>query len=206
MTNYKLEISNAVECTLVETFEFEERIQDEAKAKSYKVLLDKAEQYIDGEYTGTLFRKIFLLGWRKVSAPVISCKVVDGKAALTVNRVRYGREISIIDELNNLCNALQQEKNQVIANLHVSVSPNNTNTILLKVKHNLKSLFTDYRPNYLDANLLSELESKIEDSRKNIQSSYAAYGHSSQIDIYTTSLAAEIGDVQVLLLLFLKKI
>lgn len=206
MADYKFEICNAVGCSPVETVEFEEQIQDEAKAKSYKVLLDKAEQFADGEYTGTLYRKNPLLGWQKVSAPVISCKVDNGNVALTVKRVRYGRENSMIVELHNLCGALQQEKIQVLTNLNVAVSPHDADAIFIKAKQLLKTLFTDYRPDYLNADLLSNMESKIDDVRENTQSSYAVYGHSNQIDIYTTSLAAEIGDVQVLLLDFLKNL
>lgn len=206
MADYKIEICSAVGCSPVETVEFEEQIQDEAKAKSYKMLLDKAEQFSDGEYTGTLYRKSPLLGWQKVSAPVISCKVENGNVDLTVKRVRYGRENSIIDELNNICCALQQEKMQVLANLNVAVSPNNVDAIFIKAKQLLKTLFADYRPDYLDADLLFDMESKIDDVRNNIQSSYAAYGHSNQIDNYTTSLATEIGDAQELLLIFLIKL
>ena len=99
MTKYKLEISNTITGQPMPAVEFEEKIQEEARAKSYKVLLDAADNYPDGEYAGMLYRKMFIGGWQDVAAPVISCVVSADKVALTVKRLRYNREESLLDDL-----------------------------------------------------------------------------------------------------------
>lgn len=206
MTKYKLEICNAVDCKAVETVEYEEQIQDEAKAKSYKMLLINAQHYTDGEYTGSLYRKNALSGWQQVSSPVISCVVANKKAMLTVTRVRYGRENGLIHEMQSLCLALQHEQQLFLGNPYTSKGPDDADSIFVKVEQDLDILFSDYRPEYLDVVLLADMKSKIEDVRKTIRSSYVSYGHSGPVDIYTSTCASEIGNVMVFLLAFLAKV
>ena len=137
---------------------------------------------------------------------VISCVVADNKAMLTVTRVRYGRENGLIHEMQGLYHALQHEQQLFLGNPYTSKGPDDADAIFVKVEQDLDILFADYHPEYLDEILLADMKSKIEDARKTVQSSYASYGHSGPIDIYTTTCAAEIGNVLVVLLAFLATI
>lgn len=206
MTKYKLEISNTVTGQPMPVVEFKEKIQEEAKAKSYKVLLDAAENYPDGEYMGMLYRKMFIGGWQSVSAPVISCVVSAGKVALTVKRPRYNREVSLLGGLKQQCNTLSSFIQQAAQSLLFStpIDPAPAIKLMNDIKQTLSTLLNDYRPEYLDANLFNQIESQIDNSQNALQTTYNAYAHSALPDNYTTMLTAELQKVQLFLLTFIQ--
>lgn len=206
MTKYKLEISNAISGQTMPAVEFEEKIQEEAKAKSYKVLLDAADNYPDGEFVGVLYRKMFIGGWQSVSAPVISCVVSACKVTLTVKRPRYNREVSLLGDLKQHCNTLSSFIQQAAQSLLFStpIDPAPAIKLMDDIKQTLSTLLNDYRPEYLDANLFNQIESQINNSQQTLQTSYVAYAHSTMPDNYTTTLTAELQKVQLLILTFIQ--
>ena len=205
MTKYKLEISRPVGGQQIPPVEFKEQIQEEAKAKSYKYLLDAADKYPDGEYVGKLYRKSFWR-WEEVSAPIVSCAVLNGKASLTVRRVQYNMEISLINKLKQNCNTLSYFLQQAAQALMFSTSINPTQIIKLMddIKLTLCTLLNDYRPEYLDASLYHHIESQINEGEQCLQSTYATYAKSAIPDGYTTTLPAELEKVQLLLISFIQ--
>ncbi len=207
MTKYKLEIYNAVTGRPMPAVEFEEKIQEEAKAKSYKVLLDAADNYPEGEYVGMLYRKLFIGGWQSVTAPVISCVVSADKVALTVVRPHYNRENSLLGELKQYCDTFglfQQQAAQALL-FSTPIDPAPVIKLMDDTKQTLFTLLNDYLPEYLDASLYNQMESQINNSQHTLQTAYATYAHSSMPDDYTTTLTAELQKVQLLLLTFIQK-
>lgn len=207
MGKYKLEISNAVTGEKFSPVVFEEIIQEEAKAKSYKFLLDAADSFVDGEYIGKLFRRVPILPiWQEVTAPVISCVVSAGNAILTVERVRYSRENKLIRSLHDICLKLDQLKQQFALALLSSVPllPTDVHTALYQSKTILETLFAYYRPEYLDISQLTDMKEKISVASEKIETSYKAYANLSFFQDYITTVTAEVSSIQVMLLLFLK--
>lgn len=206
MTKYKLEISNAISGQTMPAVEFEEKIQEEAKAKSYKVLLDAVDNYPDGEFVGVLYRKMFIGGWQSVSAPVISCVVSAGKVTLTVKRPRYNREVSLLGDLKQHCNTLSSFIQTAAQSLLFStpIDPAPAIKLMDDIKQTLRTLLNDYRPEYLDANIYNQMESQIDNSQNALQTTYKAYAHTALSENYTTTLTAELQKVQLLLLTFIQ--
>ena len=206
MTKYKLEIADSVNGKQMPLVEFEEEIQEEAKAKSYKVLLDAAENYPDGEYVGQLYRKNFFCSWQEVASPVISCIVSNGKVTLTVVRVRYNRENSLITKLKQHCNTIsifmQQAANAML--FSASINPKQVIKLMDDAKQTLRTLLDDYRPDYLDMNLYNNIELQINTAQQAIQTTYSAYNQSAILDNYTTTLTAELQKVQLILMEFIR--
>lgn len=205
MTKYKLEISRPVGGQQIPPVEFKEQIQEEAKAKSYKYLLDAADKYPDGEYVGKLYRKSFWR-WEEVSAPIISCVVLNGKATLTVRRVQYNREYNLINKLKQHCNTLGsfllQAANALL--FSTSIDPEQAINIMDDAKLTFRTLLNDYRPEYLDASLYYHIESQINEAEQSLKSTFAAYAKSVIPDNYTTMLTADLEKVQLLLMSFIQ--
>lgn len=207
MGKYKLDIGNAVTGKQLSPVEFEERIQEEAKAKSYRILLDAAINFADGEYIGKLFKQTPILhAWEEVPAPVISCVVSSGNVVLTVQRVRYSRECDLIQSLHGICAHLNQLKQQFALSLLSSkpLPPTEALTVLAQTKNILEILFADYRPEYLDRSQLVDMKEKIIAASETIETAYKTYANSFFVQDYSTTVAAEVSSIQVMLLGFLK--
>ena len=74
MARYKIVIQKTHPVVYDITVEFDERTKVGAIAKAHEILQEEAVQFSKGEYSGKLYKKSFLFGWRQISASKLECK------------------------------------------------------------------------------------------------------------------------------------
>ena len=209
MGKYKIEIKNAISGAGMPTVEFEEKIEEEAKAKSYRLFLNSAKSYPDGEYVAGLYRKNKLRSnYEKVSAPMISCIVNDGESSLTVERVVYGRESDLLNQLIELHRSLNVIRiDYASCNKRPDpIQPKDIKVLSKKIKEIFHTLYSDYQPEYLGIDELDSIKKKIEDCNSLLENAYKAYGNLSDNSSYTSIIAVMAGDLQLIIQSILGKI
>lgn len=201
MGKYKLVIKNAISGEEATPIEFEEKIQEEAKAKSYRILLNETAQYADGEYTGELYRKnAIMTKWEEVNgAPMIACKVESGKAKLTVDRVVYGYERQHIKRLLQIHVELGELQANYLACLNSTnvLAPTPVLSFVDEIVQIVETLHTDYNPEYLQDTIYPDVVIVLKGIASSIKNSYDSYAGKMHSDIYTTEIVKCIGEIQI---------
>lgn len=201
MGKYILVIKNAISGEEATPVEFGEKIQEEAKAKSYRLLLNEAAQYADGEYTGELYRKnVILSKWEEVNgAPMIACKVESGKAKLTVDRVVYGYERQHIKRLLQIHVELGKLQPNYLACLNSTnvLAPTPVLSFVDEIVQVVETLHTDYDPEYLQDTVYPNIVIVLKRIASSIKNSYDSYAGKTLADIYTTEIVKCIGEIQI---------
>lgn len=201
MGTYKLVIANAIGGEELKTVEFEENIQEDAKARIYRILLTEAADFVDGEYTGRLLRKgILKSGWEEVNgAPLIACKVEAGNASLTVERVVYGKESQQLNRLLAIHAELGNLKKKYLACLNSKnvIPPLPVMEAVKEIIQIIETLHSDYDPEYLQAPIYPDVIDVFTKISSAIQGSYDSYAKSATPDYYTTEVAKQIGEIQL---------
>lgn len=208
MAKYKIVIKNAITKAEMPIVEFEEKIEEEAKAKSYRLFLNNARSYPDGEYVAELYRNMQLSNYEKVSAPMISCIVNNGNSSLTVGRVVYGRESDLLNQL------LELHKNLNIIRIDYAgcntrpnpIQPKDIKEYSEKIKEIFHTLYFDYEPEYLEFNELNSINKKIDDCNSLLENAYKVYGNLSDNSDYTSTIAVKTGDLQLIIQSILEKL
>lgn len=203
MGKYKLVIAKAIGGDEVRSVEFQEKIQEEAKTKIYKMLLKETSNFNDGEYTGRLFRKNDILDdWEEVSGtPMIACKVESSKASLTVKRVVYGTEEQYLKRLLDIHGELHKLQMQYMVSLNSKnvISPLPVLSLDNEIVQIINTLHNDYDPEYLQSSVYPNVINNINNISSDIQNSFDSYAKSSHPDYYTSEIAKRIGEIQLVI-------
>lgn len=201
MGRYKLIISEAISGEEKDSVMFDEKVQEESKAQSYRILLNEAANYADGEYIGQLYRRNNLkLKWEEVvGAPLIACQVKSGKASLTVERVVYGKEESLLKRLLDIHVTLGSLRADYLECLNSPkvLDPKVVLDLIEEVVTIIESLHSDYQPEYLTPSVYPEIVSVLKKISEAIKISYGAYANTPLSDNYTTEIAKRIGEIQL---------
>ena len=199
MAHYRLDIRNSMSGALMGQVEFDEQVQEEALAKSYRKLMDAVADVADGEYAAQLMRKRFLKGqWETMSAPVISCQVKDGKAALTVRRVAYNRERQLLRWLSELDADFGQvhETYSNGASVYDPIEPVQLIPAFSDLHYILDALYYDYMADCLPADLYNKVKAELFQADHAIVDAFNAHGLTPANSVYVAALAEQAKRVQ----------
>ena len=209
MTRYKIVICDLVSGEEKKTVEFEEQIQDEAKAREYKLFLEACRNLPDGEYTATMSRKHSLLPtWDEVTAPTLSCVVIDGEPKLTVERVVYGKEQVLLQELLGVHSQLNLIRLKYAGCSHYAnpIRPEAIKPFTDKIIELFSTLFLNYQPEYINNEELETIKKRVNDNYVVIENTFEVYGKTSDNSNYTSTVASVVGDLQLIIQSILRKL
>lgn len=209
MTKYKIVICDPVSGDEKKTVEFEEQIQDEAKAREYKLFLDACRNLPDGEYTTTLLRMHSVLHtWSVVVVPTLSCVVKDGESKLTVERVVYGKEHELLQELLGIHVSLRSIRIENTGFTHHAnpIHPEAIKPYADKIIDIFTTLYSNYQPEYISKEELENIKKDVNDNYKVIENTFEVYGKTSDNSNYTSTVARVVGDIQLIIQSILGKL
>ena len=202
MSKYKIVICDPVSGDEKNVVEFEEQIQDEAKAREYKLFLDACRNMPDGEYTATLSRKHpLLLNWSDVSVPTLSCVVKNGEPMLTVERVVYGKEQALLQELLGIHVSLRAIRIEYAGFSHHAnpICPEAIKPYADKIIDIFTTLYSNYQPEYISKEELEAIKKAVNDNYLEIENIFEVYGKTSDNSNYTSTVARVAGDLQLII-------